>query len=238
MLFTQRQRIRGKLRDKEDQLHKQELARMEREKEIAALNAMMQGQEEGRKRIAEDLHDRLGAKLSAIKLFHESARTRDERTRKVGQLLDETIHETREIAHNLASGILTQLGLVPALEDFVNTMGATDKMDMQLSTTNLGERLPKELENALYHIVQELVTNTFRHANASAVSIQLIRHSSKALTVVYEDNGKGFDVDTPIPMNGMGLGNVRARLSLFSGKLVIDSAPGSGSTFLIDIPLG
>lgn len=233
ILYYQRQKVRKHLRDKEDQLHHQELSRLEKEQEINLLNSLMKGQEEERKRIAEDLHDRLGAKLSAIKLFYESFRnTNDKRFQKIKQLLDETINETREIAHNLASATLTQFGLKLALRDFVDTIHASNKIEAHFSCTNFTARLPKKTEQALYYVIQELVTNTLRHADASSLSIQLTKYDNDTLSIVYEDNGKGFDV-AKVKESGMGIKNIKARLSHVNASLTIDSNIGSGATFLM-----
>ncbi|MDH5476407.1 MAG: sensor histidine kinase, partial [Cyclobacteriaceae bacterium] len=236
ILLFQRQRAVKRLHIKEEELHHQELVRLEKEREISALNAMMQGQEEERKRIAEDLHDRLGAKLSAIKLFHESTQTTtNEKTARVGKLLDETITETREIAHNLASGILAQFGLQMALKDLVDTIQSSDKMEAHFSCTNFDNRLNEKTEQALYYVMQELVTNTLRHAEATSLSIQLTQYDTNLLSIVYEDNGKGFDV-AQVEGDSMGLKNIRARLSQVNAQLTIDASPKNGSTFLMEVP--
>ncbi|MDH5367191.1 MAG: sensor histidine kinase [Cyclobacteriaceae bacterium] len=233
ILYYQRQKVRKHLRDKEAQLHHQELSKLEKEQEITLLNSLMKSQEEERKRIAEDLHDRLGAKLSAIKLFHESSKnTNDKRSKKVRQLLDETINETREIAHNLASATLTQFGLKLALKDLIDTINASNKIEAHFSCTNFNTRLSEKTEQAIYYVIQELITNTLRHAEASSLSIHLTKYENSNLSIVYEDNGKGFDVEN-IQKDSMGIKNIKARLSHVNASLTIDSNVGSGSTFLM-----
>ena len=237
VLFMQRQRVVKHLKDKEDQLHKEEMSRLQKEQDIQSLHAMMEGQEKERKRIAEDLHDRLGAKLSAIKLFHESSRKDLNKFEKVDEMLNETINETREIAHNLAPSTLTKYGLVQALEDLLETLQLTDKIEAEFSHTNLENRLPEGVETTLYYIVQELVTNTIRHSEADSLSIQLSCHEGGLVNLCYEDNGKGFD-PASLPEDSMGLRNMKTRLASFAGKLSIDSAPNRGATFIVDITLG
>ena len=237
VLFMQRQRAVKHLKDKEDQLHREEMNRLQKEQDIQSLHAMMEGQEKERKRIAEDLHDRLGAKLSAIKLFHESSRKDLNKFEKVDEMLNETINETREIAHNLAPSTLTKYGLVQALEDLLETLQLTDKIEAEFSHTNLENRLPEGVETTLYYIVQELVTNTIRHSEADSLSIQLSCHEGGLVNLCYEDNGKGFD-PASLPEDSMGLRNMKTRLASFAGKLSIDSAPNRGATFIVDITLG
>ncbi len=236
VLFLQRQKAVKHLHDKEDELHKQEMSRLQKEQDIQSLRSMMDGQQQERKRIAEDLHDRLGAKLSAIKLFHESSQTDMNKFDKVDEMLNETIIETREIAHNLAPSALTKYGLVQALQDLLDALQSTNKIETQFSYTNLQERLPEGVETALYYIVQELVTNTLRHSEAGLLSINLVCHENGLLNLCYEDNGKGFD-PASLPKDSMGLRNMRTRLAPFDGSLSIDAMPGHGVTFIIDIAL-
>jgi signal transduction histidine kinase len=236
VLFLQRQKAKKHLRAKEDELHRQEVWRLQKDQDIQSLQAMMNGQEQERKRIAEDLHDRLGAKLSAIKLFHESSHTDTSKFDKVDEMLNETIIETREIAHNLAPSVLTKYGLLQALQDLLETLQSTKKLEVQFSHTNLEERLPASIETALYYIVQELVTNTLRHSEADMISISLLCHEDGMLNLCYEDNGKGFD-PAGLPEDSMGLRNMKTRLAPFFGKLSIDAAPNHGATFIIDIAL-
>jgi len=236
VLFLQRQRAVKHLRVKEEELHKQEVSRLQKEQDIQSLHAMMEGQDQERKRIAEDLHDRLGAKLSAIKAFHESEQSTGNKFKKVDEMLNETISETREIAHNLAPSALTKYGLVQALKELLDTLQATNKLSTQFSFTNLEQRLPEAIETALYYIVQELITNTLRHSEADSMSITLALHEDGGLNLCYEDNGKGFDMAS-LPKDSMGLRNMRTRLAPFSGLLSIDSSPNHGVTFIIDISL-
>jgi signal transduction histidine kinase len=236
VLFLQRQKVIKKLRNKEDELHKQEVTRLQKEQDIQSLHAMMEGQQQERQRIAEDLHDRLGAKLSAIKLFHESSRADINKFDKVDEMLNETIIETREIAHNLAPSVLTKYGLVQALQDLLETLQSTNKIQTQFSSTNLNKRLPEGVETALYYIVQELVTNTLRHSGADSLSISMSCHDDGLLNLCYEDNGKGFDPSS-LPKDSMGLRNMRTRLAPFAGILSIDAVPNHGATFIIDISL-
>lgn len=236
VLYIQRQKAVRHLRDREEELHKKELSRVQKEQDIQSLQSMMEGQQQERKRIAEDLHDRLGAKLSAIKLFHESSHSDTNKFDKVDEMLNETIIETREIAHNLAPSVLTKYGLVQALQDLLDTIHSTNKIKAQFSHTNLEQRLPEAIETALYYIVQELVTNTLRHGEAELLSINLVYHDDGTLNLCYEDNGKGFD-PASLPKDSMGLRNMRTRLAPFSGKLSIDSTPDHGVTFIIDISL-
>ncbi len=167
----------------------QELERLKKAQEIKELNAMMQGQEEERNRIAEDLHDRLGARLSAIKLL---SLDNGQQNSAISDMVEDAIKETREISHNLSTDMLTRFGLQNAIGDFVRTVNESNKIEGDFTTTNLDERLPKAFEKTIFHVVLELVNNTIRHSGASSFFIQLTRYQNE-IDLIYEDDGKGFD---------------------------------------------
>lgn len=226
--FSQRQRFLRTLHNKEEELHQQQVTKLQKEQEIKSLNAMMLGQEQERHRIASDLHDRIGSKLSAIKLFSESGKGKE----KIGDLLNQTIQETREIAHNLASGILAKFGLEAALQDLIKTLNDSKKIKAHLTTTNFDKRLDSSVENNIYAITHELVNNTLRHAKADNIFIQITIDSNNDFTMIYEDDGKGFD---PANLNGsgMGIGNLKARAAQINAELTIDASLNKGQTTII-----
>lgn len=227
LFFIQRQRLLQKLRD-------QELDRLKKDQEIKELNAMMQGQEEERNRIAEDLHDRLGARLSAIKLLSEQYKNGG--SKQLTEMLEASIRETREISHNLSTDMLTRFGLGNALRDLISTVNSSNAIEGDFTTTNLESRLPVEIERPLYHMISELVNNTIKHAGASSLFIQLTKDDEdKIISLLYEDDGKGFDLEVA-QRNGMGMKNLRARVEGLKGELSIDTSPGNGMHVMVSIP--
>mgnify|MGYP002713094113 CR=1 FL=1 len=228
LFFIQRQRFNQKLRN-------QEMDRIRKEQEIKELNAMMQGQEEERNRIAEDLHDRLGARLSAIKLLSEQEKNGN--TNQLTEMLEASIKETREISHNLSTDMLTRFGLANAIRDLVNTVNSSNTIEGDFTTTNLEDRLPVELERPLFHMISELVNNTIKHAKATSFFIQLTRDDDEnVLSLLYEDDGRGFDFES-VAKNGMGMKNLRARVEGLHGELTIDTSPGNGMHVMANIPM-
>jgi len=204
-------------------LKEQELERLKKAQEIKELNAMMQGQEEERNRIAEDLHDRLGARLSAIKLL---SLNNGQKNSLLSEMVEDAIKETREISHNLSTDMLTRFGLTNAIGDFIRTVNESNRIEGDFTTTNLEERLPKVFEKTIFHIVLELVNNTIRHAGASSFFIQLTRYENE-IDLIYEDDGNGFDAKKST-FTGMGMKNLTTRVESIKGKINFDSMPGKG----------
>jgi len=238
LYFYQRQKLLRQEQTNEKVLFDQQVDRLMREGEMNTINAMMSGKEKERVRIAEDLHDRLGSMLAGLKLHFNAARSKSEIPKSLeiaDTLLNQTIDETRKIAHNLASGVLSKFGLVAALEDLKNTIQASNQLGFEIDTFNLKDRLSADLEVDLYRIVQELVSNTLKHAEAQNVTIQLTRHEDQLLTLMIEDDGRGFDLSDR--SDGLGLRNVQNRIKKHKGEVNIDSNPGRGTTITFEVPI-
>ncbi|WNB17323.1 ATP-binding protein [Marivirga arenosa] len=225
---------------KQDYLKKlknEEIANMKTEQELKELNAMMHGQEEERNRIASDLHDRLGARLSSIKLLFQSDQNGNGETLK-SKLLDninEAIKETREISHNLSTDMLSRFGLETALKDIVRTINEAEKIKADLSIYGLQKRLSLEIERNIYHIVLELINNTIKHAEAQQISIQISLVDDE-INLFYEDDGKGFDVQNVVD-SGLGMRSIYARINTINGAVYFNSKPGQGINVVMNIPV-
>jgi signal transduction histidine kinase len=117
----------------------------------------------------------------------------------------------------------------------VQTFSEATGVDVQLEAQLREERLPPAVETTLYRAVQEALTNVARHAGARRVSILLVRRGS-SVTAVVEDDGHGFLVDEASAADGMGLDAMRERVALVDGRLSIESAPGGGTTLVVEVP--
>jgi len=217
-----------------------------REQEFLALSKMLEGQEQERNRIAQDLHDRLGGKLSLIKIKFEALNQSEilPKMEEITQyqdamkLLDETVDNVREISHNISSRSLEKFGLIAALEDLQSQIQDIGIIQLTLNVHGFdGQRLPVTQEVQVYQVLQELINNTLKHAEASELTIQLYwRDDHIHLNV--EDNGNGFDLDDATKKGGIGLRGVKFRIiNNLSGKIEIDAAEGQGTSVMIDIPL-
>ncbi len=229
-----------KLTENQKQLKDQEIAQLLKEKELKNMDALFEGREEERKRIGRDLHDRLGSMLSTVKLHFSAIETRIDDLKKDNQtqynkataLLDEAVGEVRKIAHDLVSGTLVNNGLSAALFEMKNTIEETGKLKVNIFETGNINNKDIEFEIAIYRIVQELISNVMKHANASKVDIYLTQTETD-FTLIVEDNGKGFD--TKAQANGIGMANIKQRVEKLGGTLSIDTKPSKGTSVIVEI---
>jgi len=203
---------------------------------------MIDTQESERKRISRDLHDDIGTKLSALGLFLSSMREKAsgngnaeirELAQSSEQFIKETVHDLRELLLDLSPSVLEDFGYTTAVEGLINKINQTRLIHFNLVIFGIKERLSKEYELALYRITQELVNNVLKHAEAKKVTLQIGRRDD-LLILMIEDDGKGFEIAEH--QDGYGLKNLSSRTELLQGKMTIDSAPGKGTSVLIEIP--
>jgi two-component system, NarL family, sensor kinase len=224
-------------------LHEQKIEQLLSNQELKSINAMMEGQDKERKRIAQDLHDRLGSMLSTVKHHFSAIETRVHELQDQNKaqyntaiaLLDDAVREVRHISHDMLSGTLVKFGLSAALQDLKNTIEVPGKLTVELNTFGLDQRLDNEVEIAVYRIIQELVGNTLKHAKASELDIQLTL-SANNLNVMVADNGVGFKPEALLG-DGIGMKNVSERINRLNGTYHLDSELGRGTTFVFDIPI-
>jgi PAS domain S-box-containing protein len=227
-----------------------EIARRERAE--AARQELLQrlaaAGEEERRRIARELHDQTGQHLTALSLGLKSlgdatpeaspARQRIEQLKALTALLGKEVHD---LALELRPTALDDLGLHTALVNYAEEWSSRSGVPVDYHGDGLdAERLPPLIETALYRVVQESLTNVFRHAQARRVSL-ILRRSRDQVFAVIEDNGRGFDPEGGVSGDGaggrLGLLGMRERVELVGGALTVESAPGRGTTVFARIPL-
>lgn len=206
-----------------------------------SLRRVVAAQELERQRLARELHDETGQALTSILLglkAIEEARSPEEAKEAAAalrELIVETLHDVRRLAVELRPKALDDFGLVPALERLTESFSDQTGIVVDFETALNGERLPAEIETALYRIVQEALTNVVKHAGARHVSVVLAR-KDKAVTAIVEDDGRGFEAGGT-DGHGLGLVGMRERLGLLDGRLVIESTEGAGTTLVAEVPL-
>jgi signal transduction histidine kinase len=206
-----------------------------------ALRRAVQAQEAERRRLARELHDETGQALTSILLglsAVEGAESAEAARAAVGELrklVVETLQDVRRLAVELRPSALDDFGLEPALRRLGQTVREAGVLDVQVEA-RLGEgRLPAEVETALYRIMQEALTNVVKHADATRVSIVVTRKQESVVAMI-EDDGDGFD-PARISVDRFGLLGMRERVQLLDGSLVVEAAPGSGTTLIVELPL-
>jgi len=231
-----------RIAEQEKQLEIQEKETLLKEQEINTINAMIEGQEKERQRVASDLHDSIGATLSAAKLQFDhlnsnknTGKNLDELFEKTSTLLEEAYQEVRSMAHLKNSGVLAKNGLLPALDKLARN-ASTNELNFEIAHFGLEHRLDNDKEIALFRILQELVTNIIKHAHATEATISLTQRDDM-LSIIVEDNGRGFEKHKLNMNEGMGLSSLEKRIEHWEGSLEVDSSPGNGTNILIDIPL-
>ena len=207
-----------------------------------ALERVVAAQELERRRLARELHDETGQALTSILLGLgrvERAATLAEAREAVASLRElavSTLQDVRRLAVELRPKALDDFGLVPALKRLGQTVREGSALDVQVEARLGRERLPAETETSVYRIVQEALTNVVKHANARHVSVVVTRKNG-SVSVVIEDDGRGFDPERAAEAGGVGLLGMRERVQLLDGSLSVESAPDAGTTLVLELPL-
>ncbi|HEY8406876.1 MAG TPA: GAF domain-containing protein [Gaiellaceae bacterium] len=204
-----------------------------------ALRRIVAAQELERRRLARELHDETGQALTSILLglrTIESAETPDDvkgAADELRELVLSTLHDVRRLAVELRPKALDDFGLEPALERLTTTFAEQTGLIVDYHA-RIPERLPTDVETALYRIVQEALTNIVKHAQATRVSVVVTRQRNSVKAVI-EDDGVGFEQEETRE-DGLGLLGMRERLQLVGGRFTIESAAGSGTTLVAEVP--
>lgn len=223
---------------------KQQLA--DHEKELAIretfIDATIQSQENERKRFAQDLHDGMGQLISSLRLMVSQLDKTHSTAEKLSiaerseDILNSMHTEIRSIAFNLMPQTLIQHGLVPALQEMALRLNQTGKIQVNIQTYDMPDRLQEVFEISIYRIIQEWVNNVIKYAHATTIHVQLTNHEEE-LEITLEDNGKGFDVSILTDTPGNGWRNMNSRIKLIKGELHIDSHPQrKGTTLILQLP--
>ncbi|GAA4849352.1 AAA family ATPase [Algivirga pacifica] len=228
---------------KQEMAEKEQLHKLIEEQKSKYLAAIVETQEKERKRIAEDLHDSLGALLGSVKMlfthlqdpFEQNVEhTKAQEYIKALQLLDDACQEVRRISHNMLPSSLTKFGLITTLSSFVDQVQSSSGLEINFQAYGFEDRLPSNIEVAVYRICLELLQNINKHAKAKQIDFQLMRYDD-SLNISIEDDGIGFDLSHK--PTGIGLENIASRVDYLKGSYQIDSRPGYGTSVMIDIPL-
>ncbi|SDD29334.1 sensor histidine kinase [Pedobacter soli] len=195
--------------------------RAEQTEAIRLSKAMITGQETERYRIARELHDGLGNILAVVK-FNLSDLVIENQTEELAhviQQLDHSISELRRIAHDMMPEMLISIGLEAALKDLCESL-TSQKLTVDYHFIKIENAIPQQTQLAIYRIVQELLTNVVKHAEAKNVLLQCTQNKN-IFFITLDDDGKGFNPNLQKEQTGIGLGNIKSRVAYLNGKIEI-----------------
>ena len=210
-------------------------------KEQELIEARLQAEDQQRSQIGRDLHDGVGQMLAYIGMYVDMMKSKgslsSEEFTKLESALQNTLEQVRTLSRTLAPPALEDLGLRDSIRELIASYSILKKpvFELQIYAQREDYNLNLEKKMVVYRILQELLNNTFKYAEASKVSIQLYFKDRK-FYMDYADDGKGYDPETI--SKGVGLDSMRARISFYKGSLVLDSAVGKGSRAHISLPIG
>lgn len=204
----------------------------------------IQAQEEERQRLALELHDEMGQSLATLllglKALEEDLEDGEarEQVRLLREITAQSVAEVGRLARGLRPGALDDLGFPAAIEAHVSELKRAQllQVDLHMNGFDGRQRMPKPVENHLYRMVQEALTNVVKHARASSASVVLRRETDSVLAIV-EDDGTGFQTKQEGPHDDVKLASIRERALLVGGSVSIESVNGHGTTLYIRVPL-
>jgi two-component system, NarL family, sensor kinase len=221
-----------------DLKNKQQITTLKTQKELEVMQAMINGEEAERKRLARDLHDGIGSRLSALKMqLYNSITNKKEAIENdyFYEMLNNAITELRQIAFNLMPETLIKLGLELALKDLCHSL-ESEKTAIIFQSSKIDEKIAETNQIAIFRIIQELINNALKHANCSEIIIDCNQNENIFLITV-EDNGVGIDLNEIKNFSGLGLKNIKSRVDLLKGKLEIKNSISAGSITNIELCL-
>ncbi|MCT4630403.1 tetratricopeptide repeat protein [Winogradskyella sp.] len=213
----------------------QEILTLKREYQIKALESLIEGEEKERFRIAKELHDGVNGDLSAIK--HKLSSLLEMNNKVINEaitMIDDSCEQVRAISHNLVPPSLENFNLVEATENYCDNLNAVNKESITFQYIGEAVQMSKKAEVNVFRIIQELVTNALKHAEANEINVQ-ISNRDQLLQITVEDNGKGFDKNT-IESKGIGLSNIQSRVEYLNAEIDMLSND-KGTSCAIDIDL-
>jgi len=226
--------------------HKQNAAMSKtlQEQQNEKFRAVIEAQENERKRIAQDLHDSLGQMLSTLKLNIASIKddvsfghAEDEKIFLTALfLIDNSCKELRNISHNIMPSALIRLGFIKALEELILNINSVTKTKINLHVNSTDVELSEYVEIAVYRIMQEVLNNILKHSEATKVKIN-IKFSQENLHIMINENGKGFDVKSIDKSTGIGWKSIQSRTAMLRGQIIIVSNMEKGTNIDINIPV-
>ena len=221
-------------------LKRAEIDRLKAERRV--INAIINTEENEKKRFAKDLHDGLGPLLSTVKMSLSALNDKitDPGGKQIltntNHVVNEAISTIKEVSNNLSPHVLSNFGLSSAISTFTAKINQTRVLTIDFKSNMEAQRLDNDKEVVIYRAVCELINNSVLHSGASKIDIELNKHE-KFITLQFSDNGRGFDTSRLYKEDskGMGLSNIETRVKSVEGVFILESTPGKGTSALIKV---
>jgi signal transduction histidine kinase len=235
-LYYQKLKTQRLLNQNEKIINQQKIMSLVKDQELKLIKASMKGQDNARTKIAKELHDSIGGNLAAIKLQLNSATIKPDLVHNIQKQLDDTYQQVRDLSHDLIPEKFSQNNFCGLLEEYQKNLAAIDQIKTSFTAypRQKIDLIAENLQMEIFKIIQELVTNTLKHAKATTIDLQL-NYIEDNLNILFEDNGIGFDSQKK--EGGIGFENINSRLLVVCGSIEIDSMLHRGTIVNIDIPM-
>ncbi len=233
-VYYQKIQAQSQLSRQQKELNAQKMAALKQEQELNLIKASIEGQDEERGRIAQELHDSIGGNLAGIKLQMASLNGDTSKYKDIADQLDETYQLVRDISHSLIPQKFKQNAFSGLIDEYLKSISGTGELQISFYAHPEEEinKVGEVVQMELFKIIQELMTNTLKHAEAKKVDIHLSLIDSE-LSLLFEDDGKGFD---ELGTDGIGFKNMKNRIRDLSGSINIDSIKNRGTVVSVEIP--
>ena len=221
--------------------HSEKIKNLLNTQETKTLQAMVEGRDHERRRLAQELHNHFGSLLATIKVNLNSIDKGAIHNHHIlTALIDQACEDARNMSHSLNMGISENFGLMPALKELTNYLRESGEVEVELSASRCEGSLDSESQIMVYRIVQELLSNSLKHANATLLSVSLtFFEEERLISIVVHDDGVGFDPKKIQQPNGegMGLESLKKMIRNKDGEIIFDTQPGKGTTVTVDLPI-
>ncbi len=235
-VYYQKIQTQSELTKKQKEINEQKVTTLKQEQELNLIKASIEGQDEERKRIAQELHDSIGGNLAGIKLQMASLNGDSKKYKGITDQLDKTYQLVRDISHTLIPRKFKQNAFTDLILEYAGSISSTGELEVGFHPhpEEAINKVDEKIQMELFKIIQELMTNTLKHAEAKKVDVHLSLIDDE-LSLLFEDDGQGFDVGKNT--DGIGFKNVKNRIKELSGSFHIDSAGNRGTIVSLEIPI-
>ncbi len=234
LFYYQKLKTQKLLNKTQKEINYQKIKALMKKQELELIKASIEGQDNERKRLAKGLHDSIGSSMAAIKLQLEKVPVISSKLQKIKSNLNDTYEQIRELSHNLLPKKIRENDYAELLKEYLKNINEISdvKIDFVVIQQEKINNIDKFLQNEIFAILQELITNTIKHAEAKEmdITLEVVRNT---IYLHFEDDGIGFN--TNANNKGIGLENIKNRIEQLSGNYVIDSHPKRGTLFKMEI---